>query len=622
MDAFSDFYNAEKEEYDNSGTLINPTGKNTSMYSQGILEGQKILFVCLYNCEMNENEDPCTNHKYIFENSPKAYYHLNQCADYYKAEIKLVLDYEDAIIEITKNSDKDPNKGKYYAVWIVCGPPYPILPANQRGKKSNPYLLGQFIKVLHMYNENGGSIVFLTESDPLYYQANLFLKDLYLYDKNGNKIKVDLQLEGEHKGDTILSGDPSGKLLKGGLFNKSSQSFKNLKRSSLSHNLFSYYEGYTIDFADYNKIMNSPFYPFARDSEGGVAGFFYPADEYGRGDIIFNCSYTSLYFTKKDNDGTKKYYENIIAWTARPEIHLKYDKCLMKDFRPKKVNFHIDYNNKWNEFKELPKKEITEEDLKKMKTLFCIDASGSVEQQTTYHKVTKITFNKFYKNGDIIYLWGSSYKKQNVEEFRKWNDSQKGGLNGTASELIADIIIKEKNNGIEHLIIITDGCVDTNSIDNSDKKMRTNNIHLKFVSTYIISSGKKKKNYDRSVGAPYCRGDPNITYLYKSESNYEKLASLDHSDLQLLENFTKINSYNEFNSKAEALRRVLEAQMYGRNSDKLLLEKIEKLKSNLENKLVGQQKSDFMEKYNVLLKICNGGLRKGGCLDFGAKKIK
>ena len=30
-------------------------------------------------------------------------------------------------------------------------------------------------------------------------------------------------------------------------FNKSTQSFKNLTRSSLSHNLVSYYEGYTID---------------------------------------------------------------------------------------------------------------------------------------------------------------------------------------------------------------------------------------------------------------------------------------------------------------------------------------------------------------------------------------
>ena len=78
-----------------------------------------------------------------------------------------------------------------------------MLPENKQ-KKTNPYLLGQFMKVIKTYNENGGSLIFLTESDPLFYQANLFLRDLYLYDKKGIKVKVDLQLEGEHKGDTVL----------------------------------------------------------------------------------------------------------------------------------------------------------------------------------------------------------------------------------------------------------------------------------------------------------------------------------------------------------------------------------------------------------------------------------
>ena len=70
----------------------------------------------------------------------------------------------------------------------------------------------------------------------MYYQANLFLRNLFLYDKSGNKVKVDLELKGEHQGDTILKGDKSGQLNGHGLFNKSAQSFKNLTRSTLSHN--------------------------------------------------------------------------------------------------------------------------------------------------------------------------------------------------------------------------------------------------------------------------------------------------------------------------------------------------------------------------------------------------
>ena len=68
------------------------------------------------------------------------------------------------------------------------------------------------MKVIKVYNESGESIVFLTESDPLFYQANLFLRDLYFNDKDGNLVKVDLKLEEEHKGDTVLKEDESGEL--------------------------------------------------------------------------------------------------------------------------------------------------------------------------------------------------------------------------------------------------------------------------------------------------------------------------------------------------------------------------------------------------------------------------
>jgi hypothetical protein len=147
MYAFSDFYISEKEQGDDNCSFINPIGKNTSLYSEKELEGHELLFVCLYNFDMNEKEDENTNYKYLFQNSPKAYYHFAQCANYYGVKIKLVLDYEDAILELTKPWDKDNSKCKYYATWIVCGPPYPILPQNNK-KTTNPYLLGEFLKVI------------------------------------------------------------------------------------------------------------------------------------------------------------------------------------------------------------------------------------------------------------------------------------------------------------------------------------------------------------------------------------------------------------------------------------------------------------------------------------------
>ena len=198
-------------------------------------------------------------------------------------------------------------------------------------------------------------------------------------------------------------------------------------------------------------------------------------------------------------------------------------------------------------------------------------------------------------------------------EFRDWNNNKRAGLGGTSSELIADIVYSERNSGIEHLVIITDGSVESNSIDDSDKKIKQYNIHFKFVSTYIIGSGG-----DRSVGAPYCRGDPSVTYLYKSENNPEKLASLSHAQIKLFQDFENISSYNEFISKYDNLREVLEAQMYGKNADSNLVSKINKVKNNvLRGSLNSQQKTNFDEKFKILYSICNGGLRSGK-LNFSA----
>ena len=65
-----------------------------------------------------------------------------------------------------------------------------------------------------------------------------------------------------------------------------------------------------------------------------------------------------------------------------------------------------------NKNKEITDTEITEEDLKKMKTLFCIDASESVKGKTTYHNVTKNIFNKFCV---VLHFFLLSLKKTSIQ---------------------------------------------------------------------------------------------------------------------------------------------------------------------------------------------------------------
>ena len=52
---------------------------------------------------------------------------------------------------------------------------------------------------------------------------------------------------------------------------------KDLKKANISKNFASYYEEYTIDYANYDNIMNSPFYSFTKIAKEGLAGFFYLA---------------------------------------------------------------------------------------------------------------------------------------------------------------------------------------------------------------------------------------------------------------------------------------------------------------------------------------------------------
>ena len=78
-----------------------------------------------------------------------------------------------------------------------------------------------------------------------------------------------------------------------------------------------------------------PFIPFARDSEGGITSFFKLASNKGEGDLIFDGGFTKIFNDMKEK-GTYRYIQNIIGFTARPEVHLS-NNINPKDYRPKKV---------------------------------------------------------------------------------------------------------------------------------------------------------------------------------------------------------------------------------------------------------------------------------------------
>ena len=187
--------------------------------------------------------------------------------------------------------------------------PYDELPD---GSKEG-FLLGQFLEVIKLFWENGGSLIFLAGGGKLYYQTNEFLKMLEF---DGKKLEFYLVGDDEEKkshiGGEYLSGDETGLLKYKQQFSKKINIYNDIPRLKLDHNLFNLYEGDNLCYTntdDFDKLL--PFHPFSRDSENGINSLFYLSDEKNRGDIFIDCGFNKIFKNMKKDDSTFRYFQNI-----------------------------------------------------------------------------------------------------------------------------------------------------------------------------------------------------------------------------------------------------------------------------------------------------------------------
>ena len=123
-------YNMLNEEidggYDEQGRPLNPIGDEIGLLKNGCLEGQNILLVMLWSCELSKEENPLLHPNYIDHTNEQNSKCISGVLSYLGVKVKYVLNYVDAINEITK---KDKNgKCNYYSVWVLCGPDINQLP--------------------------------------------------------------------------------------------------------------------------------------------------------------------------------------------------------------------------------------------------------------------------------------------------------------------------------------------------------------------------------------------------------------------------------------------------------------------------------------------------------------
>ena len=197
-----------------------------------------------------------------------------------------------------------------------------------------------------------------------------------------------------------------------------------------------------------------------------------------------------------------------------------------------------------------------------------------------------------------VYFWDSSIYHSNSIDVEFLTNAN----NENNSELIANIC--EQSSIRDHLIIFASRCADISSIDESDRRMKSNGIKFNQVITYVV--GKKGSIL---VGAPYSRNYPSTNCGM----------SFSKEDMDALNAITNINTYNEFNSKYQNLYNAILAKTLGTEGDIELRDKLISISPRIRITCIDiKQKNNFDNMMKSLLNMALGALRK--CLYYESIK--
>ena len=209
-------------------------------------------------------------------------------------------------------------------------------------------------------------------------------------------------------------------------------------------------------------------------------------------------------------------------------------------------------------------------------TLFAFDCSGSIDGYSLYFTTIKSIIDKYYvKNrGDIFVMWDNDIQYKTYEEIQTWIESEKGfGL--TDSDLIAKVL-KEKGSIIKHLIITTDGYIESDTVKQCDELMTQLDWKPEYVTAFLI--GREAK--DVSVVVPYIRESPHIVY----DVNLNKITIIEEVLPAYTKSFNKMHQITSkwiFIQQYPAILNYMFSYCRGNDVNTQLVDKINQLEQSL-----------------------------------------
>lgn len=269
--------------------------------------------------------------------------------------------------------------------------------------------------------------------------------------------------------------------------------------------------------------------------------------------------------------------------------------------------------------------------------VIAIDISGSTSGCRHYFENVKKILDQVYDESYMIIEWNGDAKITSKNSMlQRINDLI--GEGWTSPSSIIRLLMKKSIKRINHLVLITDGQVQTSEIDKCDHDIKRSSMTFQKFDGYII--GNRYANM--SVTCPFTRSCSHTVTQIEPNNQQQTIVNVSNEDFAIIEKIKKIDDVDEFMKLYPTMERVFAARLLGTVGDQELRKEVVKMQhritvnigkrgtkndessmlmkyiemGDMQNALTVASKfiqitnSEYEKSINALIRMCDGGLRQ------------